>query len=370
MTDQKPTISPKSTLPGLPISGSPIVLAPLAGVSDQPFRRINAAMGADLTYVEMLSAVALTFSSKQTFAMLDRHPDEGLVGVQVTGRNEDETARAIEILDKHPYDTIDINMGCPVQKVVKSGCGSAILKDPERVRRTVKLARAATGKPLSVKIRVGWDHTSKTCLEVAQAAASEGADWLTIHGRTRSDDYSRPVDLNWIRAVKNSINIPVLGNGNIFSLADAESMMAKTGVDGVMVSRGALGNPWVFAEIKGRKSGIDIDEWEATILQHLQWQEEAYGDKTASAIRMRKNLLWYCRGWVGGRAVRESINHAESLRDAVAIIRQFSQEIRQSECRLRAPVSKAADDQQFNWDPKFDMSRELDRGVGHEGLAE
>lgn len=348
---------------GLP--ATPVVLAPLAGVSDQPFRRIAARLGADLTYVEMLSAAALTRGNEQTRSMLDRHPDETRVGVQVTGRDEFETARAIEILDKTPYDTIDINMGCPVHKVVKSGCGSAILRDPERVRRTVRAARAATSKPLSVKIRIGWDHSSENCVEVAQAAASEGAEWITMHGRTRSDDYGTPVDLNWIEAVKRSVSIPVLGNGNVFGRGNAETMRQRSGVDGWMVSRGALGNPWVFAHIKGRDDAVDIDEWESIVFTHLRWQEEAYGDRSTPAIRMRKNLLWYCRGWHGAREARESINAASSLSAAVDLVRRFADARRQDGHRTRDIIPDRDDSNAFEWSPKWDMDREWDRGVGH-----
>ena len=159
----------------------PVFLAPLAGVSDHPFRRICAEQGADLTYVEMISATALVYNSARTIEMLKRHGAERLLGVQITGSSAEETARGIAILNEFPFETVDINMGCPVKKVVKTGCGSAILKDPERVRRTLELARAATDRPVSCKIRLGWDHASLNGVEVAQAAAAGGAAWITVH---------------------------------------------------------------------------------------------------------------------------------------------------------------------------------------------
>ena len=164
---------------GLPFA--PVILAPLAGVSDHPFRRACARHGADLTYVEMISATALLFESRRTFDMLKRHESESILGVQITGKTADEVGRAVGILDKMPFDTIDINMGCPVNKVVKTGCGSGILKDPKRVYETTKLARESTGKPLSVKIRLGWDRDNVTWPEVLDAAEMGGADWITIH---------------------------------------------------------------------------------------------------------------------------------------------------------------------------------------------
>src|SRR5262249_35020421 len=154
-----------------------------------------------------------------------------------------------------------INMGCPVQKVTKSGCGSAILKDPVRVFETVRRAAAVSPVPLSVKIRIGWDRASINAVEVAQAIAQGGAAWITIHGRTRHDDYSTPVDLDTINSVKQQVSIPVIGNGNLFSRGDRDFMVAKTAVDGLMVSRGALGNPWVFGELAGKNQPVALEDW-------------------------------------------------------------------------------------------------------------
>jgi nifR3 family TIM-barrel protein len=352
----------------LGINGAPVVLAPLAGVSDQPFRRVCMAGGADLTYVEMLSAVALLHNSRRTFDMLDRHESEPRVGVQITGRSADETARAIEILDQQPYDTIDINMGCPVQKVVKQGCGSAILKDPQRVYETVKLSRQATDKPLSVKIRIGWDRESLNALEVADAAQAGGAEWLTVHGRTRSDDYSVPVSLDHIHLVKSKITIPVLGNGNVFGAASAEMMRGQTGVDGVMVSRGALGNPWIFARIKGEKLAVTVDEWEATVIHHLEMQAQTYGLEGGAAVRMRKHLLWYCRGWPGARYARDRMNQISCLRESQALVREFAQYLRDQGVKQKEIEDQSTAEELFNWDPKYQMDRQLDRGVGDDGL--
>jgi tRNA-dihydrouridine synthase B len=359
-----------SALEKLGLGDKPVILAPLAGVSDQPFRRTAAACGADLTYVEMLSAVALLHNSRRTFEMLDRHDDETIVGVQVTGRSADETARAIEILHKQNYDTIDINMGCPVNKVVKTGCGSAILKDPQRVYETVKLSRQATDKPFSVKIRIGWDRESINAEEVADAAAEGGADWLTVHGRTRSDDYSRPVSLEFIEKVKKRLKIPVIGNGNIFGPHSASTMRQLSQVDGWMVSRGALGNPWIFDAIKGKKTHVTVDEWEAVVLKHLEMQRVSYGMQAAAAVRMRKHLLWYCRGWLGARHLREEMNQSSDLLAAEDLVRRFAEHLR-SHGVIQKPIE---DDnlksELFDWDPKYEMDRGLDRGVGDDGLIE
>lgn len=358
----------------------PVLLAPLAGVTDHPFRRTCAAAGASLTYVEMLSAKAILYESKRTFEMMVRHADETKLGVQVTGGTADDVARAIEVLDRHPFDTIDINMGCPVTKVVKSGSGSAILKDPERVYETVKKSRAATAKPLSVKIRLGWDKSTVTAFEVADAAQQGGADWLTVHGRLRSQDYSHPVDLAMIRAVKQRLSIPVFGNGNIFCAADAVRMRERTGVDGVMVSRGAMGNPWVFREILTGDASVGIDEWLATVVRHLDWQGQTYGQSGMGAVCMRKHLLWYAKGWPGAKKLREQINAAAAIPDCLVMVREFHAEMLAAGITQRLPVATATQDtkdtingepdsvatsgQRFLWDPKYDMDRKLDRGVG------
>lgn len=354
----------------LGIHDAPVVLAPLAGVSDHPFRRVCAQLGAHLTYVEMISATALLYESRRTLDMLKRHESESVLGVQVTGKSADETAKAIAILDKMPFDTIDINMGCPVKKVVKTGCGSAILRDPARVYETVRQSREATQKPLSVKIRLGWDHTELNALEVLDAAVRGGADWITVHGRTRSDDYSVPVDLQRIGEVKQASQIPVLGNGNIFSVMDASAMQRIAGVDGVMVSRGALGNPWVFRQIRGDMSPVTLDEWVSLVCSHLTWQSEEYGERGAGAICMRKHLLWYAKGWPGVKKLREDVNNAATLSAAKEMILTFANALAQQGITTRMEITDAEErlEGRFSWDPKYEMDRKLDRGVGDDGL--
>lgn len=350
----------------LGIPSFPVILAPLAGVSDHPFRRICQRYGADLTYVEMLSATALLFDSKRTWAMLKRHTEEQLLGVQLTGRSAEDVGRAVEKLATQPFDTIDLNMGCPVRKVVKTGCGSAILKDPERVRQTVAAARNATDLPVSAKIRIGWDRQSVNGVEVAQAAEAGGAHWIVVHGRTRGDDYSVPVDLEAIAQIKAAVKIPVIGNGNVFSRADAELMRRATGIDGVMVSRGALGDPWVFREVKTGQSVVSLEEWQEAVLDHLHWQREEYGDQGAGAVCMRKHLLWYAKGWPGVKQLREEINQSQTLSDAEKLLTDFAEALRQQGLTQRFSLQGLEQSERFQWDPKWDMDRQLDRGVGED----
>ncbi len=353
---------------GLP--EKPLLLAPLAGVSDHPFRRTCVAKGADLTYVEMISATAMLYESKRTFDMLARHESEQKLGVQITGPTAEQVGRAVEILNKMNFDTIDINMGCPVKKVVKTGCGSGILKDPERVYQTVKAAVNATDKPVTAKFRLGWDKNSRNAVEVAQAIEAGGAAWTVIHGRTRADDYGVPVDHDGIREVKEAVRIPVFGNGNIFQKSDADHMLKATGVDGLMVSRGALGNPWLFDEIRSADKTVTIDDWEETILRHLEWQSAEYGDAPGAAVCMRKHLLWYAKGWNGVKPFREAVNNAASLRDAGSMVREFAAQLRARGYTLRSHIVQGEAEARFSssWDPKYDMDRQLDRGVGDDAM--
>ena len=355
----------------LGLGPNPVFLAPLAGVSDAPFRRLCAGQGAALTYVEMLSATALLYSSRRTFEMMRRHPAESILGVQVTGKTVDEVGRAVALLSEHSYETIDLNMGCPVSKVVKSGCGSAILRDPQRVYDTVRAAVAATDKPLSVKIRLGWDRSSYTYMEVADAAERGGAAWITVHGRLRCDDYAIPVDLERIAEIKRRLTIPVVGNGNVFSAADAEWMRRRTGVDGVMVSRGALGNPWIFRAITTGDASVAVDEWRRAVLDHLAWQLEEYGEKGFAAVCMRKHLLWYVKGWPGAKRLREDLSKIDTLAQAGQLIAEYADSLVAQGVTERLPLTQDGDpEQRFVWDPKYDMDRKLDRGVGDDHMAE
>ena len=366
-----PSSAKKNVFEALGLPQRPLLLAPLAGVSDHPFRRVCASLGADLTYVEMLSATAQLFESPRTYQMMRRHPEEKILGVQVTGRHAEEIGRAVEILGRHSFETIDLNMGCPVAKVAGAGCGSGLLRRPEAIYGIVKAAVQATDKPVSVKIRLGWDRTTPTGLEVAEAAEAAGAAWLTVHGRYRCDDYGVPVDLGGIAMIKQRLGIPVLGNGNIFAQSDAEGMAQQTLVDGVMISRGALGNPWIFRELKTGDARVSLEEWRDFVLRHLTFQEEQYGATGHGAVCMRKHLLWYVKGWSGAKRLREQMSHVETMGEAKELIQGFADDLERQGASHRFPTGQdqgAAGTGRFVWDPKFDMDRRLDRGVGDDRL--
>lgn len=352
---------------GLP--KNPIMLAPLAGVSDYPFRIVCQQLGADLTYVEMLSATALCYRSQKTFDMLFRHADENAVGVQITSKTAEEMGQAVAMIEDKKFETVDINMGCPVKKVVKVGCGSAIMRDPERVYQTTRAACMNTKKPVSVKIRRGWDNDTISFKEVALAAEDAGAKWVTIHGRLRNNDYATPVDLECMVELKETLEVPVIGNGNIFSRRDAEKMMEITGVDGVMVSRGALGNPWVFNEIKTGDSRVSLGDWLEIVDQHLARQIEVYGERPFSAVCMRKHLLWYLKGWPGVKSVKDEITRSTCNSAAREVIKKFASSLAKSGQSFRSEVALSTErGERFNWDPKWEMDRRLDRGVGDDHL--
>lgn len=355
-----------------------VLLAPLAGVSDIPFRRICQEQGAGLTYVEMLSATAIRYKNRRTFEMMARHPSEQLLGVQVTGSSAEDVAHAIQQLDAAGFETIDINMGCPVKKVTGAGCGSAILKDPDRVQRTVELARASTSLPLSAKIRLGFTRESVNVADTTSRIALSAADMVTIHGRTRSESYSTPVDCAGVRegfqaalaAARNNNRPPpvTIGNGDIFDIESADRMRTETGCDGVMVSRGALGNPWVFREILEEKTyNPSFAEWLDVVMCHIGYHEEHYGKSTTAAVLMRKHMLWYAKGFPGIKALREHLNRIESLEVARDILKEFAKKLPMETPRF-VWCENEAGIQKYMYDPKYEMDRQLDRGVGDEGL--
>ncbi|MES2614513.1 MAG: tRNA-dihydrouridine synthase [Bdellovibrionota bacterium] len=353
-----------------------VFLAPLAGVSDIPFRRICQELGAGLTYVEMLSSVAIKYNSKRTFQMMDRHKSESILGVQVTGGNAADVAAAVTVLDKQGFETIDINMGCPVRKVVSAGCGSAILKDPERITDTVLQCRSATQKPLSAKFRLGYTREQINVDNTVDRVVSSHVDMFTIHGRTRSESYSTPCDYSGIKlgldvAVKKQSSVVKVGNGDIFDFKTAQKMYAETGCDAVMVSRGALGNPWIFAEILAEKSvQPSIEEWFDVVCRHLDYQKEYFGDTKLAAILMRKHLLWYAKGFPNSKGARNILNQVESLEQAKEVLLNFKNEVPAHFVRFEGfGIEPVAENQNSSdYDPKYEMDRTLDRGVGDDGL--
>ncbi|HMP88560.1 MAG TPA: tRNA-dihydrouridine synthase [Kiritimatiellia bacterium] len=346
-----------------------VFLAPLAGVTDTPFRRICADFGAALTYVEMLVSVAVIYRSKRTWEMMNRHPSEQRLGVQLTGRNVDEVVKAAGILNQQGFDTIDINMGCPVRKVVHSGSGSAFLKDTQRIRDTLTGVKSVVSIPLSAKCRLGFTRDKLNITEVAPIMAETGCDGIIIHGRTRDCTYAAPVQYDMIRVGAASAravrhDLPVIGNGNVFDRQTAELMLMRTGVDGVMVSRGSLGNPWIFSELT-RPDFLQptVEEWLDGVLRHIEYHREYYGDTEYSARLMRKHLIWYANGYPYCSHLRGFFNTVTSLADAMKELQSYAAKQPRDLRRYSDGSARI-----FKEDPKYQMDREIDRGVGTDGL--
>ena len=289
------------------------VLAPLAGITDGAFRRICFQMGAAMACSEMVSAKGLFYGDKKTGKLLEILPGEGPVGYQIFGHEPDIMAFAARELEKYDNAFLDINMGCPVPKIVKNHEGSYLMKDPDLCFDLVQACVKNTKKPVTVKIRAGWDTDHINAAEVAGACESAGAAAVAVHGRTREQYYSGKANWSVIAAVKRAVSrIPVIGNGDVMSRADGIRMMEETGCDLVMIGRGALGNPWIFdKDHEGRPSP---EELKAVMLRHLTDTAELKGDHIA-VLEMRKHVGWYLKGRPGAAAFRDQVNRIDDLEE-------------------------------------------------------
>lgn len=291
---------------------SPYFMAPLAGITDAPFRRLCRRFGAGAVYSEMISAKGLYYNDKATEKLLTIYDDELPVVYQIFGSDPETMAYAADALSSRKNCMIDINMGCPVPKVVKGGDGSALLRDPERISAVVSAVVRAAKKPVTVKIRTGWDEQSVNAVENARRIEASGAAAICVHGRTRAQFYSGTADRSVIRQVKQAVNIPVIGNGDIFDVESCESMFEETGCDLVMVARGALGNPWIFRSLsEGKDYRPSPQEKVDVIKQHFADMLIEKGEYVGVRA-MRKHISWYLKGMRGAASMRRMINEMES----------------------------------------------------------
>ena len=294
------------------------VLAPLAGITDGAFRRICFQMGAAMACSEMVSAKGLFYGDKKTGRLLEILPGEGPVGYQIFGHEPDILAFAARELEKCGNAFLDINMGCPVPKIVKNFEGSYLMKNPELCFDLVRACVKNTSKPVTVKIRIGWDSEHINCCEVANACEAGGAAAIAVHGRTREQFYSGKADWSKIAAVKKTVSIPVIGNGDVFTREDGYRMMEETGCDLVMVGRGALGNPWIFdAEHEGKPSREELIE---VMLRHLRDTADLKGEHLA-VLEMRKHVGWYLKGRPGAASLRNEVNRIDDIHELENVIR-------------------------------------------------
>lgn len=305
-----------------------LFLAPMAGVADKAFRHMCKKHGAEGVVTEMISSKALVFGDKKTKTLASIDDFERPCALQLFGSEPDTMAKSAVLSLQFSPDIIDINMGCPVHKVVSSGDGSALMKKPQLAYDVLKsIVDAVDGKvPVTVKIRCGFDSAHINAPEIACLAEKAGCSAIFIHGRTREQMYAPPCDLETIKNVKQSVGIPVVGNGDIYCPQDAAKMLEFTGCDGIMVGRGALGNPYIFAQIKAfLEKGVILppqtqDEKYADICEHMKLLVQDKGEKTA-ASECRKHLAWYIKGVRGAAALRDEINRTEDLERTLELVK-------------------------------------------------
>lgn len=304
-----------------------VILAPMAGVTDLPFRLLCKEQGAGLLCMEMVSAKAIYYNNKNTEALMEIDQRERPVSLQLFGSDAKIMSEMAKRIEEKPFDILDINMGCPVPKVAGNGEGSALMKDPKLVREIVSMVVQAIEKPVTVKIRKGFDEDHVNAVEIAKIIEDCGAAAVAVHGRTREQYYSGKADWDIIRQVKEALTIPVIGNGDVTGPESAKKMIQETGVDGIMIGRAARGNPWIFRQIREYlETGILPEkptflEVRDTMLRHARMQLECKGEYIG--IReMRKHVGWYTAGYPNSARVRAKINEVESYEELVRLLEE------------------------------------------------
>lgn len=305
-----------------------VILAPMAGVTDLPFRLICKEQGAGLLCMEMVSAKAVHYNNKNTEALMEIHPEEMPVSLQLFGSEPEVMAETAARIEERPFAILDINMGCPVPKVVNNHEGSALMKDPKLAGEIIYAVSHAIQKPVTVKIRKGFDEDSVNAVEMAKIAEENGAAAVAVHGRTREQYYSGKADWDIIRQVKEAVHIPVIGNGDITDAVSAKRMLEETGCDGIMIGRASRGNPWIFREINSYLDTGIIPERPTkqevcdTILKHARLQLEYKGEYTA-VREMRKHVAWYTTGYPHSAKLRQLVNEIETIAELEESIRKI-----------------------------------------------
>ncbi len=306
---------------------NPYILAPMAGVTDLPFRLLCKEQGAGLLCMEMVSAKAIQYNNKNTKALLEIHPEEEPVSLQLFGSDPEVISEVARQIEELPFAILDINMGCPVPKIVRNGEGSALMNQPKLVYEIVQKTVKAIQKPVTVKIRKGFNDESINAVEIAKIIEDAGGAAVAVHGRTREQYYSGKADWDIIRQVKEAVSIPIIGNGDVTSGESALAMMRETGCDGVMIGRGAQGNPWIFSELReyektgqmpARPSNAELKEM---MLRHARLQMQYKGDYLG--IReMRKHVAWYTTGLPNSAKLRGEINAVESYEELETLLEE------------------------------------------------
>jgi nifR3 family TIM-barrel protein len=309
-----------------------VMLAPLAGISNLPFRLLAKEAGCGLVYSEMISSHGLAYQSRKTEKMLESAPEEKPLAVQIFGAKPDIMSEAAAIVESNGADILDINFGCSVRKVVRTGSGVALMRTPKRAALLLKAIRKAVRLPLTIKIRSGWDATGEQAINIARIAEDCGVDAVAVHPRTAGQLFGGQADWAIIKAVKKSVSIPVIGNGDIMSAPDALRMQQETGCDGVMIGRRAIGNPTIFSQVQAHIKGeAEVAETTsrrfALMIRYLQASVNYLGEEQACRM-MRSRLGWFSKGMRQSSKFRESIKHLSSEEEGIDLILAYQDSLR------------------------------------------
>ena len=305
-----------------------VFLSPMAGVTDLPFRLICKEKGCGMLYTEMINAKALCYDDENTKRMLKIEDEEHPIAVQIFGSDPEFMGKAAAIMNEYPNEILDINMGCPAPKVVKNGDGSALMRNPKLAAEVLSSVVKNSKKPVTLKIRKGWDDNSVNAVEIAKIAEECGISALAIHGRTREQFYSGKADWDIIAKIKQSINIPVIGNGDVFEVQDAVNMLEKTKCDAIMIGRGAQGNPWIFKRINHyMKTGEvlpepTLEEKITTAIKHMNLAVAEHGEYVA-VREMRKHIGWYLKGLKNSAKYRDQINKITDYKEVITMLEEY-----------------------------------------------
>lgn len=314
-----------------------LALGPMAGVTDLPFRCLCKEQGASLIYTEMVSAKGIHYNNKNTGNLLETADSERPVALQLFGENAELMSEVAKRIEELPFDILDINMGCPVPKVVNNGEGSALMKDPKKAGRIIEAIAKAIKKPVTVKIRKGFGKEDANAPELARIAEECGAAAVAVHGRTREQYYSGKADWEIIRQVKETVSIPVIGNGDIFTPQDAKRMLDETGCDGLMLARGVQGDPWLFARVGHYLETGELlpkppmSELIETILRHARLQLEFKGEYLGMR-EMRKHVAWYTTGYPHSAKLRVRVNAVETMEQLTELLSEYVEETEHIPC--------------------------------------